>query len=204
MKKNIGIKESEVKDYWHKRSTIQGNATVGFVGNSLSQQDNEYNEKINFVKKNINTNLKTLDYGCGIGRWSKCFNEYLGIDITNNLLKIAINENKNKDFILLDKPYITNYSDINNFNFEQFFTSTVLQHCDDNLVDKIFQNLFQIKQSDFDIFLYENSSVKAPHVNGRKPDTYHKIISKYFNIKLFEEFSHIVHNEEHSITKIKV
>ena len=199
-----GIKEEDVKKYWDVRSSRQGKATVGFGGNSLSKQDGEYDEKINFVKTNINPNLKTLDYGCGVGRWSESFKDYLGVDITNNLLTIAIDENKDKNFILLDKPYITNYSEINNFNFEQFFTSTVLQHCDDDLVNKLFQNLSKIKKYNFEIFLYENSAVKAPHVNGREPKLYGEIISKYFNVKSLEQFSHIVHGEEHSITKISV
>lgn len=196
-----GIKYQNVKEYWDKRSSIQKELTVGFSGNqNMSLQNNEYDEKTEFVKQYIDNNLKTLDYGCGIGRWSNLFKNYLGVDITKNLLEIAKEKNKDKQYILLEKPILSNID----YVFEQFFTSTVLQHCDDDLVDDIIKSLYEAKQSGFVIVLYENSIVKAPHVNGRKPQEYKKMFEKYFNVLSFESDTHIVHNEEHSITRLKV
>lgn len=196
-----GISYENVKKYWDKRSSLQKELTVGFNGNTnISLQNDEYVVKTEFVKKFLNKKLKTLDYGCGIGRWSTLFNEYLGVDITNNLLNIAKENNKDKKYILLKEPIL---KDIN-YDFEQFFTSTVLQHCDDNLVDRIINSLYELKNKGFVIVLYENSIVKADHVNGRSPEGYKSMFEKYFKIISFECNSHVVHGEEHSVTKIVV
>lgn len=196
-----GISYENVKNYWDRRSSLQEELTVGFNGNSsMKLQNNEYVVKTEFVKKFLEKKLKTLDYGCGIGRWSNLFDNYLGVDITKNLLDIAKENNKDKNYILLEKPILKNID----YDFEQFFTSTVLQHCDDDLVDRIINSLYEVKNNGFVIVLYENSIVKADHVNGRSPERYRTMFEKYFNIISFESDSHIVHGEEHSITKIVV
>jgi trans-aconitate methyltransferase len=196
-----GLNHLEVKEYWKKRSSSQKELTVGFAGHKNKKlQDNEYKTKIDFMIPYINKNLATIDFGCGIGRWADLFDDYLGIDITENLLNIARENYPDKHFFLTNTPTLPSVS----YKFSQFFTSTVLQHCDDHLVDKIIKSLHALKQSDLAIVLYENSSVQLSHVNGRKPEIYKSMFEKYFNIKSFQFDTHVVHNEAHSVTVLSV
>ena len=197
-----GLKQDIIKDYWINRSKTYGKATVGYIGNSLPEQNKEYDEKINFVKQYLNKSLTTLDYGCGVGRWSILFDKYLGVDITNNLLEIAKKETI-KEYLLIDTTYLPNYIS-KEFDFERFFTSTVLQHCDDDSVRDILKSIKVNKEKGFEFFLYENTEVQTNHVKGRTPIEYKKLISEYFEVLSFEEYHHMVHGEKHSITKINV
>jgi ubiquinone/menaquinone biosynthesis C-methylase UbiE len=196
-----GLNHLEVKEYWRKRSSSQKELTVGFAGHqNKTLQDNEYKTKIDFIEHYIDKNLATIDFGCGIGRWAYLFNNYLGVDITENLLNIAREKYPDKNFLLTKTPTLP----LINYKFSQFFTSTVLQHCDDHLVDKIIKSLHTLKQTDFSIVLYENSSVQLSHVNGRKPEIYKCMFEKYFNLKSFQFDTHTVHNEVHSVTILLV
>lgn len=196
-----GLNYNEAKQYWQERSSQQKELTVGFGSNkTIAAQDDEYNTKINFVKPYLDIHLPTLDYGCGIGRWSHLFNNYLGVDLTENLINIARERHVNKKYLLLEEPTLTTLD----FHFSQFFTSTVLQHCDDNLVSCIIKSLYNLKHDDLNIILYENTHVQASHVNGRSPETYKNMFERYFKIKAFEFNSHYVHGEEHSVTSILI
>lgn len=203
-----GLNKNQVKDYWVKRSSKQGGLTVGFSGNTTMQaQDEEYNQKIEFVKPFLDPNLRTIDYGCGIGRWAKLFNNYLGVDITPSLLDIAKENNPDKEFLQLSKPYFTQdaIAKIKPWDFQQFFTSTVLQHCDDELVSDIFKSLSKIKKENFVCVLYETSIKNgAYHNKGRDIYEYIRLMSPYFQYKGGRWETHNVHGADHSVYKIFV
>ena len=205
-----GLKLGEAKSYWNKRSSTQKKLTVGYVGNStLAKQDKEYQEKIDFVSPFINPSLKTLDYGCGAGRWAFLFENYLGVDITENLLNIAKEENPTKSFYQLKEPYLSANDDQTTLDYlsevEQFFSSTVLQHCDDNLVSKIFETMSIFKNTDIDFVLYETTIKKgAYHNKGRTLEQYISLMSPYFEVKSKVESEHKVHGQPHAVFLIKV
>lgn len=203
-----GLNFIDIKSYWKERSSNQKELTVGFNGHSnIKEQNVEYQKKIDFVKSYLSPSLKTLDYGCGTGRWSNLFNDYLGVDIEQNLLSIATQNNPDKIFYLLNEPYIqpTEEQPLSSFllNLEQFFSSTVLQHCDDQTVSLIFKGLAFYKKENITFILYENESVQKFHVRGRTLENYTSIISKFFSIKKKSYFSHIIHGEVHGVSLIK-
>ena len=197
------LPESSIKEYWRKRSEAQGALTVGYGGHNASQQAQEYTKKISFVRPFLNPALKTLDYGCGVGRWSHLFPSYLGVDITENLLHIARRENPTKNFQLLENPFLISLLELNGGKFEQFFTSTVLQHCALKVVQKLFYNLSQHYSAPFTMVLYENSKVQSQHVQGRSPLEYKDLIANFFTTGAFQQASHVVHGEEHGVLKIR-
>jgi len=143
--------------------------------------------------------LPTLDYGCGIGRYSDVFQDgYLGVDITPELLDYARKLNPTRDYKQLEHPWLHGIE----FEFSLFFTATVLQHNDDETVKKIFASLSAYKKEDFFIALYENSQAKAPHVKGRSSDEYVQLVKTQFDVKFVWSYKHKTHGEEHTLTMI--
>ena len=198
-----GLTKQELQKYWIDRSTQQGKRTVGYAGHDSNQQDIEYNEKISFVLPWVDCELLTLDYGCGVGRWAKIFKNYIGVDVTQNLLQIAIEENPTKNFFPLQTPSLEMFNSVDLSKVKQFFTSTVLQHCNDILCDEIIKTFAGHNPMSPTFILYE-TSIKAGgyHNKGRTSYEYSNIIGKYFSLKdiTFEE--HLVHGQPHTISKI--
>jgi SAM-dependent methyltransferase len=198
-----GLTKEETQDYWVNRSSQQGKRTVGFGGNNAAQQEIEYDEKISFVTPWVDPEALTLDYGCGVGRWSKIFNNYIGVDITQNLLDIAIKENPSKEYYQLSTPTLENFTTIDLSKVEQFFASTVLQHCDDSLCDDILRTFAKHSTTSPTFILYETSIKEgAYHNKGRTALEYGNMISKYFPIVEVTSEEHLVHNQAHTVSKI--
>jgi len=198
-----GLNKQEVQKYWVDRSQQQGKKTVGFTGHDLNQQNREYDEKISFVLPWVDRELLTLDYGCGVGRWSGIFDRYIGVDITQNLLNIAIKENPYKKYYYLPTPTLEDFTAVDLSQVKQFFASTVLQHCDDSLCDNIIQTFASHKPVSPIFILYETSIKEgAYHNKGRSTLEYANIISKHFSVKQVESEEHLVHNQPHTVSKI--
>lgn len=192
----MSIEIGSIKKYWEDRANRQGYLTVG---TSIDEfyQDEEYKEKQDFIFSHLPINLRTLDYGCGVGRYSKFFDKYLGVDITKPLLNIAKQMNPDKDYVLMETPYDINMK----YDFELFFTSTVLQHNSDDVVSKLFFEISQIKKRYLCLAFYENSIIEESyHVKGRNMFDYKKLLSLFFDIQSFEYYPHIVHGEEHTLS----
>jgi SAM-dependent methyltransferase len=196
------LEEEKIVGYWENRAKAQGAGTVGFGNQPLAAQDLMYNERKRFILKTCPSDLKTLDYGCGIGRYADCFPKYMGVDITDELLILAKKRNPGKKFVR-QKSSIPDFSRI---NFELFFTSTVLQHCSEDVVLKILSAVAKRKDSGIHLCLYENSDerVNSAHVKGRSPEVYVAMLSKLFKIEEVRVDSHVVHGEKHSILLVRV
>lgn len=60
--------------------------------------DREWSE----IEEFIDPKWSVVEVGCGDGRWSQYFDNYLGTDISKNLIKIAKKENPDKKFKVWD------------------------------------------------------------------------------------------------------
>lgn len=212
------LKEQEAKKYWEERAEKLNECAVGFGDQNLEKQNVLYEERKKHIFKYVSRLIPTIDYGCGIGRYAKEFlGEYVGYDITKKLLNIARQNNSDKSFILLEQPYFTPPedgkcellldSDKGTSWFEQFFTATVLQHCHDEVVVKLFKSIKEnVGAQDFTFCLYENScKFEKPHVIGRYPERYYAMVAEAgFKVLDFDYYPHIVKGEEHSLIRIKV
>jgi len=191
----MAIQKEDIKKYWSERSSVQGARTVGFANSPTHIQDNNYKIRKEFIFKVCPKNLKTLDYGCGIGRYSKEFDNYLGVDVCENLINIAKNDNSEKEYFLVEEP--AKIPDF--FCPELFFTATVLQHNSDEVVEELFKNLSLVCKSDIYFSIYENSQANGKTIKSRSSKDYCSIISKYF--KLHSDGNcrtHNIHGENHS------
>ena len=205
-KKKMGIKTDEVIEYWRDRAEQSKSAAVGFDAKNLTKQDERYGERNEFLFGPIDTSIHTLDYGCGIGRYSSMFDNYLGVDITLELLKIAKRNNPTKKYMQLSHPFLTkthkDYSKV-----AQIITTTVLQHCEDKLVQIIFDSMFEhIKQKGLVFSIYEkDDGISKPHVASRSPVQYGQMIQEAgYVAKFMENKSHMIHGEKHTLTIIGV
>jgi SAM-dependent methyltransferase len=206
-----GLSKEVVKDYWEQRALRQGELVVGYGGHKkIQEQDQEYKVKIDFVKPILNPNLQTLDYGCGIGRWSSLFRkQYLGVDITERVLDFARKRNPNKKYLQLKNPFIT-LSDVEITKFlentEQFFTSTCLQHCSDDLVYQVLLSVKKYAKKKMNLVFYEASNIGGVnHCKGRSFSDYLEVVSNIWgDVESSKTLQHIVHGQPHSVHKIVV
>ena len=176
-----GVPKDRVIQYWNYRVAQQGKGTVGFNNIPIADQDKNYDIRSGFIMSHVDADLFTLDYGCGVGRYSQFFDKdkYLGVDITKQLLDIAIDENAGYDYILLSSPSLTGVS----LSIDQFFTATVLQHNTNETVRTIFDGLSKCNLRS--IVLYESTmdmpNKAGSHMNFRSVDDYYNLVSEYFN-----------------------
>ncbi len=103
----------------------QTKATYNEISNSFSQSRFNVWPEFDFLKK-YDKQGKVLDFGCGNGRFAALFNkaEYFGIDISEELIKIAKNKFPNKKFYVFDG---LNIPFENNF-FDFVFSIAVFHH----------------------------------------------------------------------------
>lgn len=186
---------NNIIDYWKDRYKDQGFLTVG-NDRTMEGQNLEYKIKEDFIFSYCPTKLSTLDYGCGVGRYCYKFDKYIGVDVTEQAVELAKKHNDKADFRLINLGEIVGY-------FDLFFTSTVLQHCSDEIVENIISNIQKYKIRGVTFCLYENSEKgESFHVKGRDLE-YKEMISKYFDIKDYKSYTHTIHNENHTLHLIK-
>jgi SAM-dependent methyltransferase len=198
-----GLSQNRVFEYWKERAGKQGKKTVGYSGKNLLTQKWNYNKRFKFIISKINTDAVTLDYGCGVGRYSSFFdkNKYQGADITAELLDIARKDNPDYSYTLLDTP---NLSNVDLENIEQFFCATVLQHNDDDGVKKILESLCEkVGDKELTIVLYENvqtvGTKEKEKIKFRDPIDYFILVNLFFDVKNVRCYKHIIHKEEHAL-----
>ena len=89
------INKEDVKNFFDGRANKEVDSLLTITSFQDKQKvDKRQEEEVEVVLKNINIeNKKILEIGCGYGRWSEFFHEkcseYLGIDFSENLIKLA-------------------------------------------------------------------------------------------------------------------
>lgn len=195
----IKLTEEGVRTYWNKRAASDGVRATGHGKYTLAGQDERYKIQKKFVFAYCPRHLRTLDYGCGIGRFAEDFEHYLGVDFTESLLVIARRRCPEAKFLKLNSSFL----DLElGFDPELIFTSSVLQHNPDDVVLKIFESFVPIVKGDITFGLYENTEIQSGHMRGRKAEDYVGMVSAYFKIYEWETYSHRM-SEEHAFTLIK-
>jgi len=198
------LEEKEICKFWEKRATKYGLRTVGNTGESYKRYLKVCKKRRKLVFSHCSRSLRTLDFGCGLGSYAKCFESYLGVDINRYVLSYARKFQPKKKFILLKQPFLSDKSNKAIFLFqpELFFTVTVLQHNSDALVKKILKGVAQISQNIM-FSLYENSEAPSFNLRARTPEDYVNLLSRSFKILTFKSFSHYTYGEKHNLILVK-
>lgn len=200
----ITLTEKGVQTYWEERAARDGVKATGHFGYSLSRQDERYRIRKKFIFAHCPRNLRTLDYGCGIGRYAEEFEYYLGVDFTGSLLAIARERCPKARFLKLNSSFLDCEL---GFGPELIFTSCVLQHNPDDVVLKIFESFANIINHDIIFGLYENIYVQSDHMRGRTPKEYVELVGSYFKVQKWNGYIHDGDNhkieEKYAFTLIK-
>jgi len=97
-KNNESLKDHE--EYWDHRAKTFGEKSQGFPAVCSYGMPDIYNEHIHRLQRNVllanldvSRDMKVLDAGCGVGRWTIMFAErgarVTGVDISDEMLKVA-------------------------------------------------------------------------------------------------------------------
>jgi len=198
-KSKIKLTEETVNAYWKIRSKSDGMRATGYSGSTLAEQDERYKIRKKFIFSSCPRHLKTLDYGCGIGRYAEDFKSYFGVDFTASILTRARKRHPRAKFLKLNSPFLDRKL---NFKPELIFTSNVLQHNPDDVVLKIFESFVPIVKGDIIFGLYENIEAQSGHMRGRTGEEYAEMIREYFKVYEWGSSTHRM-GEEHAFTLIK-
>lgn len=207
------LSQSEQKEFWSKRADSLKARAVGFGNMNINQQDQIYKIVQRFILKYAERGFSTLEYGCGIGRYAKKFENYVGVDMTKQLIDIAKAAHPDKSFYRIGPILPDGFKetlDELNFDVEQILTATVLQHCDDESVKAIFASFKDHNiAAPFILTMYENSEpFEKPHVIGRNSQDYLELI-KTSGLKLNTAYpvishTHTVNREKHTLTIVGI
>lgn len=203
----MGLAQKDVKNYWIDRARNHGDATVEFINSPKHAEIFDEKTEFIFKDKKLLHDFKTrkvLDYGCGVGRFAQFSDEtsYIGVDVTASLLDIARMKNPEHTFTLLKEPKLSDNL-VDGYFPQIFFTSTVLQHNNDDGVRKILASLAAITPN-CDFILYENTHAApdSAHMRFRSPDEYVILISEFFPVNDMKSRDHVVHSERHALIQI--
>ena len=197
-----GLSLSDTKTYWRRRAAEQGERTVGFGGRPLAEQERNYSERTGFIRERLSGDLRTLDFGCGIGRYARLFpcHAYLGVDICPELLDIAGRLSPDRTFILTEPGELP--PEVSAFAPQRFFTATVLQHNSDDGVLEILKSWRKVAEGRVEFFLYENchDAEDKAHIVFREPSRYAEMLEEVFGeIAVMSMDLMVVHKETHGL-----
>lgn len=202
----MGLTSAEIPSYWTRRAqqyTEKGNWGPGAA--TPEQHVEQVAVRADFIFSTCPRNLRTVDYGCGIGRYAQYFppSQYRGLDISTPYLDIARKENPEHRFLQLGSPSWTEAWD---WDFELFFTATVLQHCSDTVIDGLLASLAAKKRDKFTLSLYEYANPKwiSRQTIGRPAHEYTAMVAKHFQVLGSGTQSHMIHAACHAHTMIDV
>lgn len=182
------------KEYWQSRYKKDGPQAVGLGGADKEKQQKIDQERQKFIISKIPLDLRTIDFGCGIGKMAPYFPWYIGMDISEDGVKEAKRRNPGKTFLA---P--TNIA----WDFDLFLTVTVLQHNTDEEVKRIFKEIE--KPKGFLVGLYEKIEGVLPHCLGRTGEKYEELLMKAeFRPLGRKSYSHVIHGEVHGLHLMEI
>ena len=187
------MKEYIPETFWDERVKVLGDLGDGYSNRDLQNYEDKIRMKKAFELLGDVSELKTLDVGCGTGRWSvelaKRGAIVTGIDISKEMIKRAkVRANKahipNSITFLNKKTENLNYSNY----FDVVITVTVLQHItDEERLNLAVQNMVNAVKKGGRILIIESAPFKKEVYGGRDMSVKHmELRTKEEWINLFE------------------
>lgn len=191
----MGLTRDEIRNYWTRRAEVYAQRRWWGPGAATPEEHiAQVAKRADFIFETCPRTLRTLDYGCGIGRYSQYFDadKYCGVDISKPYLKIAHEDNPDREFVQIASPI---WDEPLDWDIEIFFTATVLQHCSDEVIGGLFANLAkkQRKQFAFSLYEYANPDWTVRQTVGRPPAEYVKMVGRHFHVLSSMSHDHMIH-----------
>lgn len=86
------------REYWEERAKNSGPRLNAVLVDTRAQRHEDYIKKFLSQFKN----MTALDVACGYGRFAECFDNYMGIDFSQNFIDMAEARNPGKKFRCMD------------------------------------------------------------------------------------------------------
>lgn len=121
------------------------------IAQQFSQTRQNWWDNLNFIEKYINKNDRLLDFGCGNGRllefiYGKNLEvDYLGIDISQELIEIAKHNYPQEKFSVIEKENQLNYSDD---HFDTIASIAVFHHFNPGMAENSLKEMKRILKKD--------------------------------------------------------
>lgn len=155
--KKHDIKTKNTQNFYDKRAKELENMENPYVAVLLGDQNpqhalawNEFEKKYILNQLKIDKNSNVLDIGCGIGRWAESIipqcNYYLGVDFSNEMIKIAKQrcnfKDAHYDFISASfQEIVENFNEKLKYKFNRVIIGGVCMYINDNDLEKCISKL---------------------------------------------------------------
>ena len=202
----MGLTQDEIPGYWAKRGARYAKEGGWGPGAMTPEQHSaQVEERAAFIFEECPCDVRTLDYGCGIGMYSKYFepDKYLGLDIAEPHLEIARATNPDYKYGHIASP---TFAEALDWQWDVFFTATVLQHCSDAVIEGLLTNVATKHPGPFlfSIYEYANQDWTSRQTMGRTADDYIEMVDWHFRVVKATTRSHLIHGTTCAHTMIDV
>ena len=171
--KNVSLDKTNIKQFFKDRSLKNNNlnpyvSVIYQDGNPrLALKRDRYEKNLILPKLNLDSSIKLLDIGCGIGRWADEINgkidHYLGIDFSEDLIKQATIRFQNTKSKIDFKVCAAESISIEKIGYKSYFNriiiSGVLLYLNDEDVKRCFHNLRTLISQNSLIYIREPLSL---------------------------------------------
>src|SRR3989344_1766751 len=160
---------------------------------------NDYADEKRIISENSKKNKITMDFGCGIGQFSRLFSpeHYHGCDTDKTYINFCKSNHKGNFYVIKKTPPYQ----FKDKYFDQILISAVIHHIDDKLLIKISKELKRILKDNGKLMIVDHFTKKNQKnifckllINldrgnqFRNPKEAMKIFSKDFKVKKLKTF----------------
>lgn len=150
--------------------------------------------------KKIVPGKKVVDIGCGAGRDAAVFVkngfDYLGIDASTGMLRVASKRVKKGDFKKMDYYNLS----LPSKTFDGFWAAASLLHIPKNKINKVLKSLGKVLQGDGVGFISVKEKTKIDE--GLLPDKRYNKLGRFFSFYKKSEFRKILKINKFEILKV--
>lgn len=199
---------AEFSEMWDRRAQQLGPRAVAHISwTEPGKFEQATGEWWKIFKRHLGRMLKpwhqrVLDFGCGVGRFTRLLHDDLGrdavgVDVSPTMVNMARDRNRGIDFRVIEPTQPLPFGDD---TFDVVFTSTVLQHVPDAEFKHLVSELRRVLRPGGVAFLFENThrarvrSSLSGHVVFRPEDEYRQHFPGVGELE-----SIMVEGEKHSV-----
>jgi SAM-dependent methyltransferase len=185
---HLGTGVYSPQKYWSARArNYNGDyfkAVCAFIATKVENRSMDRIQRyfLKMALDQLNTSDKSvMEYGCGVGRWVKIFQgkgyQWTGVDISDEMLSIAVNRFPNADFLKVNDGYLIHFPDQ---TFDLVYSVTVLHHNDYEQQEKIVAQMARVLKNGGNIILLEDLGEKTSfNMFPRSKEAWFTLAKKY-------------------------
>lgn len=166
------VQGGQFAQMWHERGAALGERAVGHIADDERQHAKATQVWWAKLQRHIAARLKAydvkvLDFGCGVGRFTRLINAIdgkrcTGVDVAPSMVEMAIRADPQGDYRVVN-PAKLPFPDE---HFDALWTCTVLQHIPDAEIGAVVAELRRVLKRDGVLVLFENTHRHTARTSG--------------------------------------